>query len=183
MHILFKRISLSFPFWSEMLIRAAEWLLRKGLSLFLTRTLQCDFSLKCWWKRSQSSSHSSLEVKLEKGARPTVRPFLSSVWRHGLRRFECPLVLLSLQALPSYLVKPSQGHECPAGGKRSCPFLTLSSAERTPPQKPHSLGNHVWPSQSLGPSSVCDWRTSGSQLWIAKGQCALFRGRTHIKCF
>lgn len=134
MHILFKRISLSFPSWSEMLIRIAEWVFRKGLSSFLTRTLQWDFSLKCWWKRSQSSSHSSVEVKLEKGTRPAIRPFLSSVWWHGLRHFKCPLVFLLLQALPSHCVKPSQEHVGLAGGKWSCPFLTLSSAERTLPQ-------------------------------------------------
>lgn len=66
-----------------------------------------NFSHKCWWKRSQSSGYSSVEMKLEKGMRPKIRPFLSSVWGHGLQHFKYPLVFSLLQALHGPLLKPS----------------------------------------------------------------------------
>lgn len=147
-----------------MCIRMAERAFKMALSSFFSRTAQFNFSLKCWWKRSQSSSHSSVEMKLEKGRKPKILPFLSGVWGCcGLQHCKCPIVLPVLQALPSPFSSPHGSMSVLLQESR----VALSGCQA---QQPGMF------SAPLG-SSVCKWCTSGPLPWIAKGQCALFRGR------
>lgn len=71
-------------------------------------------------------------MKLKEGMRPKIRPFLSSVWGHGLEHFKCPGPPCSGPSQPPSPPLTGTGASCYR--KAELPFLTPSSEERNPPQ-------------------------------------------------
>lgn len=129
----------------------AEWDFGKGLSSFFTRTLQFNFSLKCWWKRSESSSHSSGKWNRR---------------RAGGQKYGPLQVVFGDMDFRMSSAHSSFPCSRPFTAPFSSPLRAWGSSYRKAelPFPDTKLSSQAGSSESLGPP-VCNWCTSGSGEW------------------